>query len=250
MALGPAVLGLGYLAGAGWATATWPFEISRLSEVFLASILAAMAAPVLWVAGTQEWGALRATALFPLIMLAAMAGYLIQEQAADDASGLLGFAGVMAVGALWALALVIAGARTPLHDRRRMPSVVRASFAVFVAVLVVAGLALVAGAENVMPWAVDEQSRVMFGFVFLGAASSYAYGVLRPECGYAYAPLLGFLAYDLVLLGPLVAHLSDVVDEQRASLVIYVAVVVYSVGLAAYFLLIRADTRLWQAPAS
>jgi hypothetical protein len=46
----------------------------------------------------------------------------------------------------------------------------------------------------------------MVGFIFLGAASSYVYGFLRPKWGYVIAPLLGFLAYDVILLWPLLDH--------------------------------------------
>ena len=86
----------------------------------------------------------------------------------------------------------------------------------------------------------------MFGFIFCAAASSYAWGALHPAWGYAIVPLLGFLAYDLILLPPLIGHFDDVVPEQRTSLIVYVAVLGYSAALASYYLLIHRDTRLWR----
>ena len=51
-AAGPALLAIGYAAQADWATGTWPFETGRLSNLFLASILVAIAVPTLWVSAT------------------------------------------------------------------------------------------------------------------------------------------------------------------------------------------------------
>jgi hypothetical protein len=244
-AIGPAVLAVGYAVQADWATATWPFETGRLSNLFLAAILAAIAVPTVWVSATREWGALRASALFPLLMLTGMAAFLIGLEISGDESGLVPTALAIALGALYAAVLIVATARIPLRNTRPVPRLVRASFAVFAVVLVATGVALVAGADNVIPWPADADSLVMFGLIFWAAASTYVWGALQPMWGYVIAPLLGFLAYDVMLLPPLVDHFSDVAPEQRASLVAYVAVLVYSGALAAYYLLIRRDTRLW-----
>lgn len=183
-------------------------------------------------------------------MLAGMAVYLLGLEASGEHAGLLPYAAVMALGAVYSGALIAIGARVPLRHRRPLPGLVRASFAAFAVVLVASGGALVAGADNVVPWPAGEESLVMFGLIFLGAATSYAWGALRPAWGYAYAPLLGFLVYDLVLLPPLLGHFDEVAAEQRLSLIIYVAVLIYSGGLAAYYLLIRPETRLGRGRAS
>jgi len=243
-ALGPAILAVAFITEAGWAADLWPFETSRLTNLFIGSILAAITIPTVWVAATREWGALGASAMFPGLTLGAMAVYLAARDLGDD-SGLLGHAVVLAVGSAYAFVLLYLGRKVTLGDTRPVPMVVRASFAAFAAVLILAGLLLVFGADNILPWSVDAETGVMVGFVFLGAASSYVYGALRPVWGYVTAPLLGFLAYDVILVWPLVDHFSDVLAEQRTSLVIYVAVVGYSGLLAAYFLLVAPQTRLF-----
>ena len=243
-AVGPLCLAVAFGAQAAWAADLWPFATSHLTNLFIASILAAVAVPTLWVAAARESGALRSSALFPALMLAAMAVYLVAEQLGDD-SGLLEEAIVLALGAGYAIVLMRFGFRVPLRDTRPVPALVRASFAVFAAVLILAGLLLVAGVDNVLPWPVDDDTAVMVGFVFLGASSSYVFGALRPLWGYVTPPLLGFLAYDVILIWPLVDHFSDVLSEQRASLVVYVVVVAYSGLLAAWYLLIRPQTRLF-----
>lgn len=243
-ALGPAALAVGFIAQAGWATAAWPFETGPLSSLFLGSILAAIAVATLWVSATADWGALGASALFPLLMLIGLATFVGPQGFAADDPGLLLFAAACAVGALYSLALLLAGARYELRDQRPVPRLVRASFAVFALVLIAAGVALVLGAQNVIPWSAGPESLAMFGLIFLGASSSYVYGVVRSVWGYVYAPLLGFLAYDLVLLAPLIASFPDVATEQRTSLIIYVAVLAYSGALGIYYLLVRRETRL------
>jgi hypothetical protein len=246
-AIVPAVLAIGFIGQLDWARDLWPFEISRLTSLFLGSILAAIAVPILWIAARREWAALSASALFPILMLAGMSVYLVEEEIADHASRLLGFALAMAAGAAYALALAVVGSRFPLRDRRPVPPVVRGSFAVFAVVLIASGIALVLGADNVLPWAVGEQTAVMSGIIFLAAASNYVYGTVRPLWGYVCPPLLGFMVYDVILLGPLINHFGDVAPEQRTSLIVYVAVLAYSAALGAYFLLIKRGTRLWGA---
>ena len=85
-------------------------------------------------------------------MLTAMAVFLVGLQVFGAESGLIGYAFVMALGALYAAALIRAGIGIPLRNARPLPRLVRASFAVFAIVLVAAGVALVAGADNVIPW--------------------------------------------------------------------------------------------------
>jgi len=58
-ALTPATLVLfalvsGFLVQAPWATGLWPWPAKPLSYIFIASILAAIAVPVLWIALTGE----------------------------------------------------------------------------------------------------------------------------------------------------------------------------------------------------
>ena len=236
-----AILAVAFIAQADWATDLWPFTTSRLTNIFIGSILAAIAAPIALIVAEREYGALRATALFPILMLGSIAVYLLIE----DADEHLLEASVLALAAAFGVVVLRYGNSVPLRDQRPAPVVVRASFAVFAALLLLAGGLLVAGVDNVLPWQVDSETGVAAGLIFLGAASSYIYGALRPVWSFVAAPLLGFLVYDLILIGPLVNHFSEVIDAQRTSLVIYVAVLAYSGLLAIWYLLVSAGTRLF-----
>ena len=66
-------------------------------------------------------------------------------------------------------------------------------------------------------------------------------GQAANSCG----QLLGFLAYDLILIVPFIGHFTTVTSDHLLSLSIYVAVLVYSGALAVYYLFVNKTTLLW-----
>jgi hypothetical protein len=155
---------------------------------------------------------------------------------------------------LFLLALVVTAAfgawllwttvRQPALDRRATPRPVLVGFAVFVAVLVLAGSLLVLRLPDILPWPVTPELSVVGGLIFLGAAVYFGYGLVRPGWTNAGGQLAGFLAYDLVLILPFLARLPGIPDKWRFSLVAYTAVLVVSGALAAWYLFISRETRL------
>jgi hypothetical protein len=115
---------------------------------------------------------------------------------------------------------------------------VRIAFVAFTAILLVVGLALLVGAERVMPWPVRPESAVLIGWIFLGDACYFAYVVLRPSADGYRAQLCSFLAYDLVLLPPLLQRAPSLPVELRTNLVVYVGILVGSAALAVAVLLL------------
>lgn len=97
---------------------------------------------------------------------------------------------------------------------------------------------------NVLPWRVTLELSVVCGWMFLGAAAYFAYGVLRPGWFNAGGQLAGFLAYDIVLIVPFLQRLPTISDEFRVGMFIYTAVVIYSGVLAIYYLFINRQTRM------
>ena len=69
-----------------------------------------------------------------------------------------------------------------------------------------------------------------------------------PRWANAAGQLLGFLVYDLVLLGPFLRHFGVVAPAHRASLTVYTAVLLVSAALAVYYLFIHPATRFRPAP--
>ena len=97
---------------------------------------------------------------------------------------------------------------------------------------------------DIFPWQLGEESSVMFGLIFLGAATYFVYGVLDPHWGNAVGQLAGFLAYDLVLLAPFLEKFGTAQGGSLVSLIIYVAFLVYSGAIASYYLFTSSATRI------
>jgi hypothetical protein len=225
------------------ATSIWPWPDTPLSFIFLASILAAIAAPLLWIGISREFGASRAGALNLFVTFGGWCVYFILLHAQRGETQLLVWALVCA-GFTLANVVVWFWARTiPLRDRRPTPRPVRASFVVFALVLIPVGTALVMRQPHVFPWPLNPDSSVLFGLIFLGAAVYFIHAVAWPSWANAKGQLAGFLAYDLVLIWPYLRHFGTVKPEHRTSLIVYVAIIVFSGVLAVYYLFIYRHTR-------
>jgi hypothetical protein len=71
------VLTAGFFAQVSWATTLWPWPAAPLSFVFIASILAAIAIPVLWIAVSGEIAAAQAGSLDLAVMYGGMLVYVL-----------------------------------------------------------------------------------------------------------------------------------------------------------------------------
>ena len=83
----------------------------------------------------------------------------------------------------------------------------------------------------------------MYGWMFLGAMCYFLYGLRSPVWANARGQLLGFLAYDAVLIPPFLGHFATVAPEMRLSLILYFLVVTISAALAVFMLFLHPATR-------
>lgn len=231
------VLAGGYALQLPWAVDTWLWEDSRLTYIFLASMLTAAGVAVIWIAVANEVGSIPAGAINLVVTLTGVAAYLFLAQPDGRAAGLEDYAVGCAVLVVFNAVLVVRTWRLPASDNRPLPGVVRASYILFFLILLSAGLALILGLDGVMPWPLLPETSVVIGWIFFGDAFYFLYAVLRPQWGRAKAQLWSFLAYDVVLIPPLVMHYLDgVPDELVTNVVVYLVVLTYSGGLAVYYL--------------
>ena len=238
------VLAIGYFMQQSWALNTWLWVDKRFSYIFVASMQAAIAAAMIWIGLSGELGILAAGALNLVVMMMGVSIYVYQSTNFTSHASLREYAIGCALFVFFNLLLFLWSRRIPIRDRRPTPWLVRASYGLFIVVLVGVGIALILKIKNVFPWDLNGDSSVVFGWMFLGDAFYFLYALLYPRWRYACAPLWSFLAYDLVLIGPFLDHFRDVKPEQRNSLIVYTAVLIYSGALAVYYLLINRDTRI------
>ena len=234
-------LAFGFIFRIPLALSIWPWEDGRYSYLFVGSILAAVSAAMLWIGWTGELGVLPAGSLNVFVIAFTTSIYFI-GLVSQGRSDMLIFGLVSSLMALASGATFLWSRRLPLTDQRPTPRLVRVSFGIFIVSLFLAGGALILHMP-VFPWDLNPDSSVVFGCIFLGDAFYFLYALLRPHWGNAFGQLLSFLAYDLVLIVPFVMLFDTVKPDRIFGLIVYIAVLIYSGGLAVYYLLIDPQTR-------
>jgi hypothetical protein len=227
-----------------WATGLWLWpDQPALGNIFVASILAAIALPVLWIGWSGELGAARGGALNLMVSFAGLSAHFLTLAVAGGGSRFWVYAAVALLAVPINIAVFMFVRRMPLLDPRPAPEVVRWSFGVFALILIAVGVALLRAVPGVWPWHLSPEVSVVHGWFFLGASAYFLYGFLWPSWANAKGQLLGFLAYDAVLAVPYLEHLRHVLPEHRLSLSIYLVVIGYSGLLAVWYLILRPAGR-------
>jgi hypothetical protein len=240
------LLAAGFYFQSQLALALWPLPASRLSNIFIASILCAAAAPVIWIGLSGERAALAGGGLNFAVTYGGIALFYFRRSDAPSLARLGAASGVVA--AICLLIFAVNHSR-PFRESGPTPPLVRGSFALFSVILALVGGSLVLRRPHVFPWPISPETSVIYGWIFLGAMCYFVYALRRPRWGNARGQLLGFLAYDLVLIGPYLALLRTVKPDLRLNLIVYIAVIAYSGLLAIYFLFLDPRTRFVRARA-
>ncbi len=240
------LLTVGFYLQMSWATDLWMWPDGRLTYIFIASITAAIAAPVFWMGLKREWGAAVGGAINLVIQAAGIMLFLLQLAGQTSDSNLMMYALAFGAFALANVGIFLWSRRVPLRDTRPIPRPVYFSFVVFTVVLAAVAVALLLKLPVVFPWPLKAETSVIIGWVFAGTVTYFVYPLLRPGWGNAQGQLLGFLAYDLILIVPFLQHFNDVLPEHRLSLTIYTGVLIYSGVLAIYYLFLHKSTLIWK----
>jgi len=245
--IGCAVLGVGYFAQQPWALATWPWTDGRLSNIFVASMLAALALPLAWIGCSAQFRAAAGGFAHLAVILGGSASVFFGAGIAQAPARWPAYGAGALAAALACAALVHWSLRQPVADTRLLPRSARAWFVAYIAVLVPAGGALLSGVPGIMPWPLKAETSALYGWIFLAAVCSFAYPLWRPRVENAVVGLLGFLAYDLALIPPFVAHFERVRPEFTTTLVSYTTVLVMTALVSVWYLFVSPHTRLQSA---
>jgi hypothetical protein len=238
------ILAIAFFLQLPFAVNLWPFEgTTPLTFIFISSIFAAAAAPTLWAATTENYGVLAGIGLDYMGILAPVAILSFQLGAAGN--GRMTNYGIVCVfGVLFGLGLFLWSLHFPIDRSPPMPSFVRWTFVFFIIALAIVSSRLLLKTPYTLPWTITPELSVVIGWMFVGAGLYFAYGLLRPSWLNAAGQLIGFLAYDLVLIGPFLTRLPTVPARNRLGLIVYTAVLIFSGLVAGYFLFIHRPTRM------
>jgi hypothetical protein len=240
-----AVIAMGFVFEVPAAIALFPFDgLTPLSHTFVGSIFLAAAASTGWCLFERSDRAIAGIALDYLAILVPFLVISLLRVLDGAPVELAGFAVACAAGLVLGLLLLRWSLSRPWRTAIPTPRPVRWSFALFALALVVVGGTLVLQVPNVMPWTLTPELSALFGFMFLGAAAYFAFGLVDPRWENAGGQLAGFLAYDVVLIVPFVTRIPTISDALRPNLWVYTAVVVFSGLLAAWYLFGDRSTRL------
>ncbi len=240
------VLGLAFAFQLGAVTRLWPWPDGPLSYLFIGSILAAVSAAVLWIGLSGDLAALAGGALNVFVIAVGASLYLLLLALQHGRPALVPYALAGSLMAIISAVAFVWSRRLPAGPSGPTPRMVRLSFGLFMVALLLASAGLLVRAP-IFPWALNPDSSVIFGCFFLGNACYFLYGLLKPLWLHARGQLLSFLAYDLVLIGPFLLLFRTVRAEFRLSLVTYVVVLLFSGGIAVYFLFLHRSTRFGAA---
>ena len=241
-----AVAALLFLLRAPAAVDLWPIPgTGEMTLILLASFFAASAASTTWAVLWGEPGSLVGIALDYVVIFVPLSVLALTLEPSSG-GGSLPFMVATLGGAIVGIGMLWWSWRRPLRDAEPTPGVVRGAFGVFLVALLFAGLTLVARVPEIMPWALTPDLSLITGMMFLGSASYFAYGLARPRWTNAGGQLAGFLAYDLVLIVPLLTRSGSAYSGWGVNRWAYTAVIVGSGILAAWYLLLAPRTRMFR----
>lgn len=144
-------LAAGFFFQETWATRIWPVPSPPLSNVFVASILAAIGTPIIWIALSEETRAIAGGAINLVVANGAIgiASYIFLRRGGPPA--LLPFGVFSTALAAGCMALFIYSRRFAFRDMRLTPIWVRLSFGLFAVTLLMTASALIAVYPDVFP---------------------------------------------------------------------------------------------------
>ena len=127
--------------------------------------------------GQQSCGyGMAAGALNLIVMLSGASWYLFQLSDQEGRGYLAGYAIAFLIFAIVNLGLFVYCYGLPVLDKHPLPGMVRFSFIIYAAVLLIVGINLLRKPEVIFPWPLNPDTSVIFGLMFIGDAFYFLYG--------------------------------------------------------------------------
>ena len=204
-------LAVGFGVHHPWVTWLWPFGDAPMTEIFFAALLASFGVGSIVIAIECE----RRSAIGGALSLAVASALFAIMIAASAAHGTTD--GLRWHGVVFAVVSVIAAATCRdlwLSERKRnLPSITkcwRVSLGGMALLATTSSFALLFSIGGVLPWMLSRPSELLIGALLAGMAVEYAYVAMSGDRGACRLLLIGMLAYDLIMIGPLLRNVRKV----------------------------------------
>ena len=204
-------LALGFGNHHPWVTWLWSFGDEPMTEIFFAALLASFGVGSIVIAIDCE----RRSAIGGALSLAVTSALFAIMIATSATPGIT--YGLRWHGVVFAAVSVIAAAtlrnRQLSRPNQTLPNI-KASWRLmlggFAILTAISAAALLFSGWSVLPWKLSRPSELLIGALLAGLAVEYAYVALSGDRGACQLLLIGMLAYDLIMIGPLLNNWRNV----------------------------------------
>ncbi len=231
------ILGAGFAINSSAVTWLWPCQNDPMTGVLLAALLMSYGSGSIFVACTVDWRA--ATSGGALALVVGFGGFaLAHVRGAFSGYGdnMLPHAivlGLIAVGSAYAF---YASQRSELAPAARAPPLVRVTLLILAFGLALVGYGLLAGWQGMLPWRVDAPTATLVGWLFIGFAADYVMTAQQGNRSACETLLFGLIAYNSVLILPLLHGMAIASPDELASLNANIIGIVTTSLFSGYFL--------------
>lgn len=195
-----------------------------LNLYLIGATLTAYAIPTLWIGITGTYRALVGGSLSVMLTFGAAGFYLLRLS--SQISGLMPageYALYIAVLALWFLFL---GLKRPKRKIDRLPFTTQLLFALVLSIALLEGLYLLVPIPGHFPWLLNNELSVIYGWVLIGGTLFFGWSLVQPIWENGYPLLYALLAYDALLIGPLLSLLREPTPVAVVPTYLWLAIIV------------------------
>jgi hypothetical protein len=247
------ILAVGFIARIPWTVSLLPLHFDTtyndtLGFMFIASMVSAWGVSSIYIGATGKI-APAFTTLINYILVFGGLGILYLQLSLQNTNSVnqsaLSVMGIFSIlialfSAYWLWLLRNTAVSNPIP----MPKTLRRAIGVMTLFVGITSMSLIVFKYNILPWDGTTIFGIVYGWLFVGTGAALLYALVRNKWEIVAAQLLGFLAYDLVLIPPFIDFFSQVRPDKLPGLIMYFCFVVGSAILAIYYLFFDVRTRI------
>lgn len=172
-----------------------------LQSYFMGAVFIGYAIATLWIAVTKTYRALVGAGISGIVTFGGCALYILRLARFQEGYFRAGEVALyLAVLSIWLLFL---GQKFSKKKKDRLPLSVQCLFGLVFTIALLEGVYLVIPLPFHFAWVLPSEYAVIYGWLLIGGSLFYAWGLIQPIWENGYPQLYALLAYDLLVIGPL-----------------------------------------------